>query len=92
MQESSSIRFKRRLRELRRQKNWSQEQAAELCGIGQKMFQLYELGVKDNPSLKQLEKIARGFGLDISELLAPKLPKILAEKTTNKRAEGQQAD
>jgi transcriptional regulator with XRE-family HTH domain len=50
--------------------NWSQEEAAEFCGIGQKMFQLYELGIKDNPSLKQLEKIAQGFGLDVSELIA----------------------
>ena len=69
VQESASQRFKRRLKELRRERRWSQEKAAEICGIGQKMFQLYELGVKDNPSLKQLEKIAFGFGLDVSELI-----------------------
>ena len=86
MQETTSLRFKKRLRELRRGLNWSQEQAAESCGIGQKMFQLYELGVKDNPSLKQLEKIAHGFGIGVHELLAPNMPKLRLPKVMGKKA------
>jgi hypothetical protein len=35
------------------------------------LYQLYELGIKKNPGLLTLEKIARGFGLSIHELLAP---------------------
>ena len=51
--------------------NCGGQKAAESCGIGQNMFQLYELGVQDNPSFKQLEKIAGGFGLAVSDLIAP---------------------
>ncbi|MEI6218544.1 MAG: helix-turn-helix transcriptional regulator [bacterium] len=70
-QESASITFGKRLRELRQACRWTQEKAAEACGIGYKLYQLYELGIKRNPGLVTLEKIARGFGLGIHELLAP---------------------
>jgi transcriptional regulator with XRE-family HTH domain len=68
--------FKHRIRALRKALGWSQYQAAEKCGIGQKLYQLYELGIKDNPGLKTLQKISQGFGLEISELLGPSMPKI----------------
>jgi len=74
VQQSAATRFKRRLRELRGSRSWTQEQAAEACGIGYKLFQLYELGIKNNPGLLTLEKIAKGFDLDVSELLAPPIP------------------
>jgi transcriptional regulator with XRE-family HTH domain len=44
---------------------WTQEKAAEACGIGHKVFQLYELGIKTNPGLLTLEKIAGSFGLEV---------------------------
>ena len=75
MQDSVSTRFKKKLQALRKARGWTQEAAAEKCGVGYKLFQLYELGVKKNPGLLTLEKIARGFGLDISELLDPNFPK-----------------
>jgi transcriptional regulator with XRE-family HTH domain len=75
VQDSSSTRFKKKLRALRKARGWTQEAAAEKCGVGYKLFQLYELGVKRNPGLLTLEKIARGFGLDVSELLDPNMPK-----------------
>ncbi|MGH7952491.1 MAG: helix-turn-helix domain-containing protein [Limisphaerales bacterium] len=74
MNKSASIRFQRRLRQLREQRDWTQEKAAEMCGIGYKLYQLYELGLKRNPGLLTLEKIAAGFGLDICELLAQNFP------------------
>jgi transcriptional regulator with XRE-family HTH domain len=74
--ESASIRFKRRLRQLREWHGWTQEKAAETCGIGYKLYQLYELGIKRNPGLLTLEKIAAGYSLDISELLAPRFIKL----------------
>lgn len=80
MEKAISVRFKKRLRELRLAKNWTQEQAAEKCSIGYKLFQLYELGVKDNPGLLTLEKIANGFGIEVYELLAPSFPKITRDK------------
>lgn len=88
MQNSVSTRFKKKLRALRKAHGWTQEIAAEKCGVGYKLFQLYELGIKQNPGLLTLEKIARGFGLDVSELLAPNFPKaqMPARKTRNARA------
>ena len=67
--------FQERLRQLRKERGWTQEQTAEQCGIGYKLYQLYELGIKQNPGLVSLEKLAAGFGLEIHELLAPINPK-----------------
>jgi transcriptional regulator with XRE-family HTH domain len=75
VQDSAATRFKKKLRTLRKERGWTQEIAAEKCGIGYKLFQLYELGIKQNPGLLTLEKIGHGFGLDISELLAPSVSK-----------------
>jgi transcriptional regulator with XRE-family HTH domain len=80
VQEAASKRFKKRLRELRIKSGWTQEQAAEACGLGYKVYQLYELGIKQNPGLLNLEKIAYGFGIGVHELLAPKLPKVSSPK------------
>lgn len=63
--------FKQRLRELRKERNLTQERAAELCGIPYKLFQHYELGVKNNPGLLTLEKIAAGFELTLAEFFQP---------------------
>jgi transcriptional regulator with XRE-family HTH domain len=75
------------MKELRHERGWTQEEAAEKCGIGQKLFQLYELGIKRNPGLITLDKIARGFGIDVSELLAvrqsPKAKKTTSAKPKN---------
>jgi len=71
---SASRRFQERIRQLRLEHGWTQERAAEKCGIGYKLYQLYELGVKQNPGLLTFEKIARGFDLDIHELLLPSKP------------------
>lgn len=66
--ESASKRFQKRLVALRKRRKLTQEQAAERCGISAKVFQFYELGIKDNPGLKTLEKISQGLGVDISDL------------------------
>jgi len=71
VKKSAPRRFQERIRQLRLERGWTQERAAEKCGIGYKLFQLYELGVKQNPGLITLEKIASGFDLDIHELLLP---------------------
>ena len=86
MQSAAATRFKKRLRELRVRRGWTQEKAAETCGVGYKLFQLYELGIKQNPGLLTLEKIARGFGIGVHELLAPNFPKIRVPKATAKKS------
>ena len=58
---------------MRKARGWTQEKAAEKCGVGYKLYQLYELGVKQNPGLLTLEKIAKGYGLQAHELISPKL-------------------
>jgi len=91
VQEPVTTRFRKRLRELRRSRGWTQEQAAEACGIGYKLFQLYELGIKTNPGLLTLQKVARGFGLDVSELLAPTLRKKTSLRRTSTSSAGAKA-
>jgi transcriptional regulator with XRE-family HTH domain len=71
VQKNASKRFQQHIRQLRLKRRWTQELAAEKCGIGYKLYQLYELGVKQNPGLLTLEKIANGFGLDVHELFLP---------------------
>jgi transcriptional regulator with XRE-family HTH domain len=73
VKKSASKCFQERIRQLRKARGWTQERAAEKCGVGYKLYQLYELGIKQNPGLVTLEKIARGYGLQVHELLAPKL-------------------
>ena len=74
------------MQELRRGRAWTQEKAAEACGIGYKLYQLYELGIKTNPGLLTLQKIAKGFGLDVSELLAPSLRREEGRRTRMAKA------
>jgi transcriptional regulator with XRE-family HTH domain len=74
VKKSAAKLFQERLRQLRKERGWTQEQAAEQCGIGYKLYQLYELGIKQNPGLTSLEKLAAGFDLGIHELLTPTLP------------------
>lgn len=71
MRNSASKLFQKRICDLRKSRGWTQEHAAEKCGIGYKLYQLYEIGIKRNPGLLTLEKIARGYGLELHELLNP---------------------
>jgi transcriptional regulator with XRE-family HTH domain len=84
VQADISKRFGQKIRALRNQRGWTQEKAAEMCGLGQKLFQLYESGIKDNPGLKTLEKIARGFGMEVHELLAPPPAKSTSSRRSKK--------
>lgn len=67
MPESASKLFKRRLKELRKERGWSQEEAAERCELSAKVWQFYETGLKDNPGLKTIGKICEGFGISIAD-------------------------
>jgi transcriptional regulator with XRE-family HTH domain len=71
VQNDVSKRFRENLRMLRENRGLTQYQAAELCGIGQKLYQAYETGSKDNPGLKTLQKIAEAFGIEVYDLLTP---------------------
>ena len=86
MPKTATLLFRERIRELRRLRNWTQAEAAEVCGLGDKMFQQYEAGIKTNPGLQTLEKISRGFGVEVHDLFAPELSATTAAAIRNSKA------
>jgi len=71
MKPSATPSIQKAVAELRQALRWTQKKAAEACNINPCLYQLYELGIKKNPGLLTLEKIANGFGIQVHELLAP---------------------
>ena len=68
---SATERFRGKIIALRKERGWSQEVAAEKCSLGYKSFQHLEIGIRDNPTLRTIEKLAKGFGVEIRELFEP---------------------
>jgi transcriptional regulator with XRE-family HTH domain len=65
----------KRLRELRRRHGLSQEAFAERAGMSAKYYQALETGRKRQLRLPTLEKLARAYGIEVWQLLAPATPK-----------------
>lgn len=59
--------FGNRVQLLRKEKNLSQEKFALLIGMDRTYYASVEKG-RQNISIKNIEKIANGFGISISEL------------------------
>lgn len=57
-----------RVRQLREAKGWTQERLADRVALDRSYIAGIEAGLR-NPSFKALGKIARGFGVSLSELL-----------------------
>jgi len=57
-----------RIRELREQKHWSQEEFADLCGLHRTAVGFLERAER-NPRLDTLMTISKGLGITVSELL-----------------------
>ena len=64
-----------RLRELRKLHGITQEQFSELSGFSYKFYQLIEIGRKCDLRLSSLERLAKAYGIEVHELLAPEMPK-----------------
>jgi transcriptional regulator with XRE-family HTH domain len=62
------IEFGKRVKELRLEKGYTQERFADICGLHKNYIGMVERGER-NPSLINIEIIAEGFGISISELL-----------------------
>ena len=60
--------FGNRVRDLRTDKNWSQEDLADNTGFHRTYIGMIERGER-NPSLKNLKKFADAFGINLSELM-----------------------
>lgn len=68
MSEDASDQLRKRLRELRRDAGWTQEQLAEKAGLNYKHYQEIERGGKREVRLSTLECLARAFGINIAGL------------------------
>jgi len=62
------IRFGSRLKSLRLEKGYTQEQFAEICGLHKNYIGMVERGER-NPSLLNIEVIAKGLEISISDLM-----------------------
>ncbi len=67
--ENITVRFGRRLRELRKKKGWTQVQMADALGIDRSYISDME-GGKKNVCLPTLEVFAHGFGVSMAELIS----------------------
>ncbi len=57
------------LRSLRKQEGWSQVDLAKKAKVSQAYIAKLETGVKKNPSLATLKRIAKALGVKMGELL-----------------------
>lgn len=67
MKSSLTIRFGIRLRELRKDRGWSQEAFADHCGIARSYMSRLERGA-GNPSLNAIETLAEALDVDVVDL------------------------
>lgn len=67
--ENITVRFGRRLRQLRKKKGWTQVQMADTLGVDRSYISDMERG-KKNVCLPTLEVIAQGFGITMARLLS----------------------
>ncbi len=62
------IKFGRRVRELRQERNFTQQQLADISGLHKNYIGMIERGER-NPSLVNIEILAGSFEISISELM-----------------------
>ena len=62
------MKFNERLKELREQRNLTQEQLAKASGVSSRMIQRYEYGVS-RPRLDAAEKLAKALNVSADEFL-----------------------
>jgi len=67
--EDINRRFGMNIRKLREKHNLTQEQLAQLAEVDYKYIQRLEGKTPSSPSLNIIEKLAKAFGLTISQLL-----------------------
>ena len=71
----------KRLRQLSEAHGLSQEAFAEAAGISYKYYQAVEAGRKSELRLSTLERLAQAYGIEVWQLLGPRLPTTRIAKT-----------
>jgi DNA-binding XRE family transcriptional regulator len=61
--------LRKRIREHREARGYSQEAFARRAGLGEKYYQNFEAGRRDNPTIQVLNKIAEALEVHVVELL-----------------------
>ena len=62
----------KRLKELRKERNWTQQKLAEKAGLSFNAVTKIEQGVAEHPTLKTLLKLADAFDIGLDELVGRK--------------------
>jgi len=62
----------KRLKELRKEHNWTQQKLAEKAGLSFNAITKIEQAVAKHPTLKTLLKLADAFGIGLDELVGRK--------------------
>ena len=72
--DSSLVKLGKRLRTLRAMHKLTQEEFAQIAGIGYKFYQQIETANKKEIWLSTIERLAAAYNLEAWQLLAPNLP------------------
>ncbi|MEX2979686.1 helix-turn-helix domain-containing protein [Serratia fonticola] len=70
MKNELQIKFGQRVRELRKERGWSQEEFADRCGLDRTYVSGIERGVR-NPTLVVIGILAIGFDIQVYDLFKP---------------------
>ncbi|MCM8797697.1 MAG: helix-turn-helix transcriptional regulator [Candidatus Omnitrophica bacterium] len=62
----------KRLKELRKERNWTQQKLAEKAGLSFNAITKIEQGAAEHPTLKTLLKLADAFGVSLDALVGRK--------------------
>lgn len=62
----------KRLKELRKERNWTQQKLAEKAGLSFNAITKIEQGAAEHPTLKTLLKLADAFEIGLDELVGRK--------------------
>jgi len=66
--QDTQVRLGQKIRELREEKGWSQEEFADKCGLGRAHMSLIERG-KQNLTLSTLQTVCSVLGISMSGIL-----------------------
>lgn len=69
MDKKRAQRIGQRIKELRQQRDWTQEDLAQRSGLSREYISNVERAIQEGPGLKQTDAIAAAFGISAAELL-----------------------